>query len=837
MALTAQTYEVNLANISEINLTLNDECQGLVIPSMVLAGDYDVDGDGEVPGPELFKITVMDGTPQNGPIVDGCGEFQYRVEAQDEIIVTPAVSGFVGDFAEEFWTLEAFATDGFPFIPAENAVTLDETTLTVSTLGDNSGVDIIGRAVYTFSEPGEVSFDYDYNGVDEFLGTFFDDAIVLYTFEGEVVETLLDTDMPDAGTLTFDVVTGNTLFIGIIDDGFEPVLSIDPSVLIVDNFSFDPIDIVIPVEGFTTSWGIVRAEDKTSPETIRTPEDVQLLCVDLEDNDSSTLPESISRCYYVNASTGATIPGTMAPQLRARLLAGGTSPLVPLFTDGCSERLKVCVNDVVVFDPEDPQCETVVLTRTFTASEDDTCPNAAGEENAPAVASYVIEFIRPTLDDLSDDNIEDVVNYESCGSDPSARPAPRPQDFPFLEIAGRTFPLMDGEAVCNIGVTFADGEAIVTCPFTYKFVRTYTVIDWCDPSDVRTFTQVVKVGDTTAPEFYGPTQDRDFDGVIDDDLIYTTNAGNQCAAYLRLDAAGVRAVDNCSANVSITASIYPGGDLEATPIGAFVVDPNDGDAEISSAIPVGCHLLRYTSADQCGNVTISDFDFCVEDGTAPVAICEDGLNVGISSGSASGGASTGIAILTPEMIDNGSYDDCSGVTLAIARVNAANIATEAYDQELVLTCADLGIVRVGLRVTDALGNVNYCWLDVLVEDKFAPTCIPPSPVRLSCIEYNATLPADITESTVDERNAVFGSAAGIDNCEVTITETISGDVNSCGVGSFTRTFTATDGQGFTNTNNCRQRITVFGIHDYQLIFPTDEEGECADVPEFAGVTA
>ncbi|MBC6992545.1 hypothetical protein H9S92_00065, partial [Lewinella lacunae] len=70
----------------------------------------------------------------------------------------------------------------------------------------------------------------------------------------------------------------------------------------------------------------------------------------------------------------------------------------------------------------------------------------------------------------------------------------------------------------------------------------------------------------------------------------------------------------------------------------------------------------------------------------------------------------------------------------------------------------------------------------------------------------------------------FGAAAGVDNCEVTITETITGNVNSCGVGSFTRTFTATDGQGLTNVQVCQQRITVYGIHDYRITFPTDEEG-------------
>ncbi len=187
------------------------------------------------------------------------------------------------------------------------------------------------------------------------------------------------------------------------------------------------------------------------------------------------------------------------------------------------------------------------------------------------------------------------------------------------------------------------------------------------------------------------------------------------------------------------------------------------------------------------------------------------------------------------MIDNGSYDDCNGVSLFIARVNDANINTEPYDDQLVLTCADLGVVRVGLRVIDDLGNVNDCWLDVLVEDKARPTCFQPAPVRISCIVYNATLPADIQEATDEELDAAFGAAFGQDNCEVNIEQTIIGSLNSCGVGNFTRRFTVTDGQGFTNTNACVQSIVVYGVHDYTIEFPVDVEGDCMDIPEYDGI--
>ncbi|MFK8161554.1 MAG: T9SS type A sorting domain-containing protein [Lewinella sp.] len=590
------------------------------------------------------------------------------------------------------------------------------------------------------------------------------------------------------------------------------------------------VEIIVDGEVVYTCWGVVNAEDKTSPEANFVPEDLTLLCVDFESgaNNISTLPNSISRCYRVNAETGATIAGTMASALRARLLAGGLTPLVPTFTDGCAQELEVCVSDAVAFG-EDVDCDDVVLTRTFVATEISTCVSAGGEGNAPTVATYEITFERPTLADLDAESIEAVVNYEQCGTaDPTRAnyPVPRANDFPFLQVGDRILRLGVGNSVCNIGVTYSDGDAIITCPFTYKFVRTYTVIDWCDPSDVRTFTQVVKVGDTTAPVLTGPNVATNDAG----DLVYGTNAGNICAAYLRLD--DISVVDNCSGtNVSVTAEIFPGGDVTGSPIGAFTVVPG-GSPELSSAIPAGRHLLRYTSTDECGNTSIDDFFFVVEDQTPPVAICEDGLNISIA-----GAAGNGFAVLTPENIDNGSYDDCSGVSLSIARVNSSDLPIGTYGPQITLTCADLGTVRVGLRVEDALGNVNYCWLDVLVEDKLRPTCVAPANTTITCTEYNTTLPADIQDATDAQLDAIFGAAAGVDNCGTTITQTISGDVNSCGVGTFTRTFVSTDDAGFTNAGACTQRIDVIGIHDYRLTFPTDESGDCADIPEYDGIGA
>jgi hypothetical protein len=94
--------------------------------------------------------------------------------------------------------------------------------------------------------------------------------------------------------------------------------------------------------------------------------------------------------------------------------------------------------------------------------------------------------------------------------------------------------------------------------------------------DIRTFTQVVKVGDTTAPTFRGLNVATD----ADDTLIYGTNAGNTCVAYIRLD--DVSVVDSCPGTVSISAQVFPDGNLAGTPIGTFAVVPG-GPPELGSA--------------------------------------------------------------------------------------------------------------------------------------------------------------------------------------------------------------------------------------------------------------
>jgi uncharacterized repeat protein (TIGR01451 family) len=567
-------------------------------------------------------------------------------------------------------------------------------------------------------------------------------------------------------------------------------------------------------------WGQILIEDKKRPE-IDCPEDADgfgdkdFICTDIDSifQEQVLIFEADEMPDFLNF-TG-----------------------IPVVEDNCTpyEDLIIQLSDLLLPN-NDPQCTEQTILRTFTVTD-------ASGNSASCVQQITIR--PPTLADVTIPT-EDVLKFncsDSFETLPNGNPVSSLGGEPFVMTALGMYDVPGNGGYCNIALSYEDGPRIQTCPNSFKFVRTYRVFDWCDPTaEPIIYTQTITVGDFDAPSFSGPFQDNDFDGEFDEGPLYfSTNSGEECGAYIRLDDPSIELTDNCSSNILLKADIYPGGDLDAAPIGTFYLNLDDDAAEISSLIPAGTHLIRYSYTDDCGNSGITDVDFVVEDRTEPIAICEDALNVSLTSGSETGGPSEGYARLVPEDIDAGSYDDCGDVTLQIGLVRQMENGTyellpgAAYGDEITLTCANIGNVIVGLRVEDESGNVNYCWLDVLVEDKIAPTCIAPADITMSCVDYNAELPADLSEATPEELDAAFGAATVVDNCGGTVAQTVAGDVNSCGVGLFERTFTATDAEGLTSSAECVQRIRIIGVYDYTITFPQDAAGECAEVPEYNGI--
>jgi hypothetical protein len=108
----------------------------------------------------------------------------------------------------------------------------------------------------------------------------------------------------------------------------------------------------------------------------------------------------------------------------------------------------------------------------------------------------------------------------------------------------------------------------------------------------------------------------------------------------------------------------------------------------------GTITRTWNVADACGNNAITRTQvITINDTTQPTAICQD-FSITLN---ASGNAS-----ITTADIDNGSFDNCSGVSLTASQIN--------------FTCANIGTNNVTLTVTDDNNNVSSCIAVVTVVD-------------------------------------------------------------------------------------------------------------------------
>lgn len=175
----------------------------------------------------------------------------------------------------------------------------------------------------------------------------------------------------------------------------------------------------------------------------------------------------------------------------------------------------------------------------------------------------------------------------------------------------------------------------------------------------------------------------------------------------------------------------------------------------------------------------------------PVAVCFEEITIQLDE--------NGIASITTEMIDNGSFD---------------NVAIESISLDILdFSCADLGENLVTLTITDTSGNTSTCQTLVIVEDLLAPVVV--------C--FNITL-------ALDSNGLAFLSPESLgfetlDNCEILSTQL---DIDTFDCSHIDTpvlvTYTAFDSSG--NSASCNFYVTVIdnqgpeisGISD-QLITP------------------
>ncbi len=488
----------------------------------------------------------------------------------------------------------------------------------------------------------------------------------------------------------------------------------------------------------------------------------------------------------------------------------------PEVSDNCSQSL-LTFNDI---PEEEGDCGSLRIRRFFRATDE-----AGNQSNC----IQNINFRRPGIEDvLLPPFTMPIECDEDFPLDELGGPDPEFTGYPFILTAQGAIDLRDD--YCNLGATYEDGPNIELCPSSFQFVRRWTIIDWCEPANTEVYAQIIKIGDFTAPEVECPVVDIDGDG-FPDELVYPA-ASFECEAAFVVPAPQV--VDNCS-NWSFAVEVVTDEDSIVfndfgqpvdTVVNTVVLAsvPATVPNKTVAGIPSGCHRFRYIVSDDCGNTSVLECGFCVEDESDPVAICDDEVIVSLGG--------NGESRLFANHINEGSWDNCGIDSLAVRRRVTLNEDCEAvapfftpWSASVTFNCCEINTLQgVELLVIDTAGNTNVCATEVLVEDKTNPSCLPPDPVTMSC----ADLPPGFSADSLALLGALFGEPGAIDNCGASWQELPPvSDIDDCGVGTLIRRFRAVDASGNTSALQiCNQTVTLTAEHDYLIKFPEDGYENC-----------
>ncbi|MCC6724215.1 MAG: HYR domain-containing protein [Saprospiraceae bacterium] len=481
--------------------------------------------------------------------------------------------------------------------------------------------------------------------------------------------------------------------------------------------------------GGNSCWGTLNVEDKLGPEI-------------------TNCGDHVIPCLrnYKPTSDGGSVP----------------TPLV----DDCSGVASFSYTDVI----DHGTCNSpyvAFIQRTWTATD----IHGYNSSCQQYITVQRVTLADPAFTPTCPANVELQCNIGSQNTSPSAT------GYPTITVGGTAYPVIPGaNNFCEIAASYVD-ELFAICGGGKKILRTWTIYDWCLPTNVGngnpwSCIQVIKLIDNTPPVITCPSP------------ITQSSASGGCFASFNLPAATVN--DACSA---VTVKVL-------TPFGT--VNGNGGPV---FNVPVGTHNITYIATDACGNVSQCNTTVTVRDQTAPVAVCIQYSTVSLTD--------DGTAIMNATSFDNGSSDNC-GIDHMLVRRMPSDCDTDGtpYDTYVPFSCCDIGEdLMVNLQVFDASGNVNNCMVQVEVQDKINPKITCPPDKTIQCSD---PIPA-VTAPTFS------------DNCSgATWAQIETNNLTNCNVGSIWRTYTVTDAGG--RTASCVQTIHVVNSTPFTsagIVWPLD----------------
>ncbi len=354
---------------------------------------------------------------------------------------------------------------------------------------------------------------------------------------------------------------------------------------------------------------------------------------------------------------------------------------------------------------------------------------------------------------------------------------------------------------CNVYIDYEDEVFNFGNDCTSGIQRTWTISNWvCGSDNSITFGQLITFIDTTGPVISDVPSD-----------VTLSTGGTSCEALVVIPAVTVE--DACNNNNLSVDLNYDGG---------FIEDQNGAMITLTA----GVNTVNYIAYDECGNSSTASYTVTVQDLADPVTICDAFTTVSLNT--------EGIASLTADKLDDGSFDECGSVNLEIRRmeVEAGQEDDLVFGEEVDFSCTDVGNdVMVALQVTDESGNSNICMASVEVQDKIPVTMVVGLPdITVSCTfpydEDNLDVFGKVVNDPDDRETIVITSdtlnfsgpaldAVVIDNCSTaTTSEIVDSELNNCGIGFIDRLITATSPAGETTT--ITQRITFVNPSPFVL---------------------
>jgi len=455
--------------------------------------------------------------------------------------------------------------------------------------------------------------------------------------------------------------------------------------------------------------------------------------------------------------------------------------------DDCSPWTTEYSDDITQFDCAANPGVAEVITRTWLAID-------AGEYTSSCVQT--IQVIRGEADQVS---LPGDIDFD-CNAVPGDL-SPNTTGWPTIAGINLT---TDGTGICGLGIVYED-ETVNVCAGSYKIIRHWTIHDWCPangsaPTEVE-HTQYIKVNDVaptvTIPAVY-------FNAAGQVELSANAPAGSvhdDCAAIGPIPVAVVDGV--CNDVVDITVSIDGAG----TTINGGMI-PGEGLPE------GGPYNIDYIVEDECGNITTHTIQVVVIDNIAPTAVCDEITTVTLSS--------DGQIVVPADVFDDGSHDQCC---LANFEVNRGF----GFGPDVTFNCADVANspVMVTFRAYDCAGNYNDCMVEVIVEDKLAPHVVEcPDNEAITCDFYWTDLEAGLSlgdYSVLDQ----YGYPTFFDNCSYDVDYNVAVNVDQCGNGSITRSWSADD-PSENGPVTCTQVISVSHVSDFEVQFPEDNTFTCTN---------